>query len=188
MLIIDNSMDSNENRRLRDHDGVRVVNNVIYFFCEVSEKTSQKFMEILDTIPHQNLFVKMTSGGGDVSAGFAMYNAIQQARNLYVKTITTICEGGVRSAATIPFQAGNIRIMRPLSYYLMHPIRKGLPIHPTHKDIWDQGKNCDILIDMMAKIFCSDKLRRNEFEDMMGNEVILRPEQTWGYGLCDRIC
>ena len=78
-----------------------------------------EFLEDLDSIKGKsNITVHINSGGGDLYAGLAIYNRLKDVKG----TITTINDGLAASAASLIFQAGDVRKMNAGSNLMAHGV------------------------------------------------------------------
>lgn len=78
-----------------------------------------EFLTDLDAIKDKsNITVHINSGGGDLYAGLAIYNRLKGVKG----TVTTINDGMAASAASLIFQAGNVRRMNAGSNLMAHGV------------------------------------------------------------------
>ena len=78
-----------------------------------------EFLEDLENIKDKgNITVHINSGGGDLYAGLAIYNRLKDVKG----TVTTINDGMAASAASLIFQAGNVRKMNAGSNLMAHGV------------------------------------------------------------------
>lgn len=78
-----------------------------------------EFLEDLEDIKDKsNITVHINSGGGDLYAGLAIYNRLKALKG----TVTTINDGMAASAASLIFQAGDIRQMNTGSTFMAHGV------------------------------------------------------------------
>ena len=78
-----------------------------------------EFLEDLEEIKDKsNITVHINSGGGDLYAGLAIYNRLKALKG----TVTTINDGMAASAASLIFQAGDIRQMNAGSTFMAHGV------------------------------------------------------------------
>ena len=76
-----------------------------------------EFLSDLEGIKDKsNITVHINSGGGDLYAGMAIYNRLKALKG----TVTTINDGMAASAASLIFQAGDIRKMNAGSNFMAH--------------------------------------------------------------------
>lgn len=68
----------------------------------------------------KDVLVKINSFGGDVDEGFMMYNELRRYASDNKCTITTFAEGSCASIATVPFLAGDKRIVNEYMQPFIH--------------------------------------------------------------------
>ncbi len=94
------------------------------FLCgDVTEQMVGEFMEQFVTLDSEKrpsgIVVRITSHGGCAGAGFAIHDAIANARN----HVTTEAWGMAESIAALIFQAGRTRLMAPSARLLLHDVQ-----------------------------------------------------------------
>lgn len=78
-----------------------------------------EFLNDLDGIKDKSqITVHINSGGGDLYAGLAIYNRLKNVKG----TVTTVNDGLAASAASLIFQAGNVRKMNAGSNLMAHGV------------------------------------------------------------------
>lgn len=78
-----------------------------------------EFLEDLEAIKDKShITVHINSGGGDLYAGLAIYNRLKAVKG----TVTTINDGLAASAASLIFQAGDVRRMNAGSNLMAHGV------------------------------------------------------------------
>lgn len=78
-----------------------------------------EFLEDLEAIKDKSsITVHINSGGGDLYAGLAIYNRLKDVKG----TVTTINDGLAASAASLIFQAGDVRRMNAGSNLMAHGV------------------------------------------------------------------
>lgn len=76
-----------------------------------------EFLEDLEEIKDKdNITIHINSGGGDLYAGLAIYNRLKALKG----TVTTVNDGLAASAASLIFQAGDVRRMNSGSNLMAH--------------------------------------------------------------------
>lgn len=83
---------------------------------DVSAWSIQRDLQQLDA---EEIHVHINSGGGSVSEGFAIYNALRD----HPAKIVTHADGFVASAGIFPFLAGDRRIANIVSAFYFHPVQ-----------------------------------------------------------------
>lgn len=78
-----------------------------------------EFLEDLEEIKDKSaITIHINSGGGDLYAGLAIYNRLKAVKG----TVTTINDGLAASAASLIFQAGDVRKMNAGSNFMAHGV------------------------------------------------------------------
>ena len=99
--------------------GVNLSNRTIYLSGEIDDAVSTKFMrglELLRSASATEITVLITCPGGEVEAGFGIYDAIC-AMDI---PVTTIAIGSAQSMAGLILQAGDTKIVSPNSTIMLH--------------------------------------------------------------------
>lgn len=110
----------------RQHDAVLaddLYNRYYYFDTAITDKTITPAMLRLGfwarTMPGADIDIVFSSPGGEMTAGFALYDYIQQLRRAGHK-ITTHALGTAASMAAVLLQAGERRTMGKEAWLLIH--------------------------------------------------------------------
>lgn len=121
------SDDSDDEEQTLSGCMVYSVENSIFFYAEVSSKTVQKLHQLIlviykkiHTQKNAEITIHIMTEGGDVFAGFAMYDLLQN----YSKKIKiiTVVEGICASAGSLIFLGTEHRFVRPHGMVLLHDI------------------------------------------------------------------
>lgn len=108
---------------------------------EVSEYAASQVNEILwryhREFPGEPVTVLLNSPGGGVFAGLSMFDTILALRQAGHE-VTTISYGYAASMGGILLQAGDVRMMSPNSYLMIHEVASG--VRGTVSDVEDQSK------------------------------------------------
>ncbi len=118
-------------------DGIRVVNEHIYFYTDITPETAVNLNSILQDVSlklaptaftsmhevgHPSpIWLHINSGGGEVFSSFSIADTV--ARISQVIPIVTIVEGCAASGATIISTAGTKRFIRKNAFMLVHELR-----------------------------------------------------------------
>lgn len=79
--------------------------------------SAEKFLDDLEDLKDKDrITVHINSGGGDLYAGLAIYNRLKQLKG----EVITVNDGIAASAASLIFQAGDIRRMNAASNFMAH--------------------------------------------------------------------
>ena len=131
--------------------------------------------------------ILLSSEGGCVGAGLAIYDEIRASNNL----VRIICQGEVASMATVILQAGDERIMRPNSYLMLHLGEQESSGHPTSKKEWDrftqiQEDKCNMIYLKRIKEK-KQRFSKNRLTKMITHDKIFSPDEAVNLGLADKI-
>lgn len=91
----------------------------IYEWLGIPCASPNTFRNALSQYKGKDITVWIDSCGGDVFAAAGMYNALMEHKKTGAK-ITTKGDSKVMSAATIPYMAGDERLISPLCIFMMH--------------------------------------------------------------------
>jgi len=181
----------------KDKDNVvEVVNNMIYFYSEVSRP---KILELnkainnlsinlvnqtnlLKTKTPGNIYLHINSFGGSVFAGLAAADTIQASE----VPVCTLVEGCVASAATLFSVVGTRRAIRKNSFMLIHQLSSGM--WGKYEEQKDQMKNNDLLMDVIKNIYEQHtKIPKRKLREVLKRDLWLDAETCLEYGMVDEI-
>lgn len=108
---------------------------------EVSEYSASQINDTLwryhREFPGQPVTVLLNSPGGSVFAGLAIFDTLLALRHAGTE-VTTIAYGMAASMGSILLQAGDVRMMAPNSYLMIHEVSSG--VRGTVSDVEDTTK------------------------------------------------
>lgn len=125
--------------------------------------------------------VHVDSFGGDVSEGFAIYNALR-AKNAQ---ITTYADGFVASAAIYPFLAGTQRIANNVSAFYFHPVIGGGRGYA--EDLREAADELDKLTEIGLGAFTNAGMKEQAARDLINSKTWYSPEAVLEMGLATSI-
>lgn len=125
--------------------------------------------------------VHVDSFGGDVSEGFAIYNALR-AKNAQ---ITTHADGFVASAAIYPFLAGTQRIANNVSAFYFHPVIGGT--YGYSEDLREAADELDKLTEIGLGAFTNAGMKEQAARDLINSKTWYSPEAVLEMGLATSI-
>ena len=173
---------------------IKVINNHIYFYSDVSIHSILNLTEIIKKTT-QNLLVMnvqfdcdveiylhINSGGGDVFAVLSIINLIENNKI----NINTIIEGQACSAATILAMVGSTRQITQNSYMLIHNISSGFwgKMH----EFEDEMKNLTLLTKDIKKLYTKyTNISTKQLEQLLKKDLLLNANICLSYGLIDEI-
>lgn len=146
------------------------------------EATPSQLREELKAITSKNITVIINSGGGDVWAGLAMYNALRELD----AEVTVRVDGLAASIASVIAMAGDKIIMSPGSMMMIHKA-----------SAWAGGDSEDLkkIIEMLETVeesivpIYADRsgLSREEVQEMMDAETWMSAEEAVELGFADQV-
>lgn len=175
------------------HDyGLSIPTKTITIFGEIDEDMKIQTinnLHLLDQVTGE-VTIHISSEGGCVESGLAIYDAIRAMKN----SVKIIAYGGVSSMATVIFQAADTgkRFMTPNSYLMLHHGKSGVIADPVNKRNWENLQKhqedvcCKIYLTKIRekkKRFTRQKLD----EELLMFDTIFKPKQAIDIGLADNI-
>ena len=148
----DESDDNSEN--------IRVVDNDIFFYCDVDTDTIldlntalnrlekrllKKSIDLPGYKPEINVHIK--SNGGDIFAGLSGMDHISSCR----LPVNTIADGICASAATFILMGGSKRYIRPSAYVLIHQLSSGF--WGKYEDLKNELQSCEKFMKIIRGIY-----------------------------------
>lgn len=167
----------------------------IVYFREIDQEGAESFIKnlhVLDNYKDGTIHVKLSSEGGCVSSGFAMYDAIRACKN-YVKVYGY---SEIASMATVVLQAADSRILMPNSYLLLHEGEQTVSGHPKSNKSWlelyrefdDRCYNIYLTkINERQKQKKKKQLTLDDLKKLLEHDTILLPKKVVQLGLADEI-
>ena len=171
---------------------IRIVNNNIYFYGGIDEKSvlafntklKEKEIELLKigvelgVQPMINVYIQ--SDGGDVYAGMSAMDHIYNC-NVHVNTIA---DGCVASAATFMLLGGHSRYILEHSYILIHQIRTGF--WGKWEDLKDEHKHCEDIMNTIKKVYKENtQLSDGKLEELFKREIYFTAKETVDFGIAE---
>jgi len=182
-----------ENETL-DSDSIKVIDNHIYFYSEVSISSIMKLTEIIKKTTNKYLFLNIqlnidvelylhiNSGGGDVFAVLSIINLIQTNK----LNINTIIEGQACSAATILSMIGSTRQITQNSYMLIHNVSS--EFWGKMHEFEDEMKNLTLLTKDLRKMYSKySNIKATQLDKLLKKDLLLTAKTCLTYGLVDEI-
>ena len=171
-------------------DFVKVEGNDVFFYCEVSIESVAELCVVMKKIERE-LFVTMYgqdsvpvirlhihSEGGDLHAGFGAMDFIKSLKC----NVITIAEGVCASAATFLFLGGDIRIVLPNAYLLIHQL--GSEFWGKYDSMKDEMLQCEKMMKRMRKIYLREtSIPEEKFEKLMKRDLYLSYSKCIKYGI-----
>lgn len=143
----------------------------LYEWFDIQATSPNAFKDELSQYKGKNITVWIDSYGGSVFAAAGMYNALMEHKKSGAK-VTTKADSKVMSAATIPFAAGDDRLMSPVAIHMIHP-----PLTEVYGYASDLRKTADVLDVVKETIINAYQLStgrsRAKISQMMDDETYM---------------
>ena len=173
---------------LIDH-GLDIRGRVLYLSGEVDEEMADRFIKLLKYLDKTSgdIEVILNSGGGCVTSGFAMYDAIKAC----VNPITIKAYGCVMSMASAILQAADTRIMGKNCRMMVHRGETALAgeFNTVKKAMQEEVELdrmlCDVYFEKMIEI--NPNFKRNQLEKIMDSDSYFSAKEALQLGLIDEI-
>lgn len=145
--------------------------------------TEEEFARDLEQVTASRIEVQMSSSGGDVFAGIAIYNALRA----HPAEVTVRVDSLAASIASVIVQAGDRRVMLSGSQMMVHPAW-GAAVGPA-SDMREFADLLDKQTGIIASIYAERSGRDvDEFAQMLeGPDVWLDAEEAVAAGLADEV-
>lgn len=178
---------------------VEAIDNHVYFYAEVNaDRCLAAIRAIRDTdnrlrnerisrnIPPEisptPIWLHIYSGGGDLFAGFAFADQLQQIET----PVYSIVEGMCASAATLISLACNRRYTLPNSFFLIHQLSSVM--WGKHEEFEDELHMQNMAMDRLVEFYSRrTKITADEIRDMMKRETWMNADQALERGFVDKI-
>ena len=177
--------DEDEDSNNATEDKVRVDNNHIYYYSEVSRprcavlnKTIRNLSvrlynqgQTLENAP-ANLYLHINSYGGSVFAGLS--------------PVVTIIDGCAASAATLMSVVGARRLMNKHSFMLIHQLSSGM--WGKFEDLKDDLANCELFMATIKGIYEEHTtIPKKKLAELLKRDLWWDAQTCLEYGLIDEI-
>lgn len=175
-------------------------NNHIYFKTNVTKKSVEEMIKLIDEIIdeyHETkvnskiydvvpkpIYLHITTNGGDLHMGFYAYDIIKNSPI----PIYTVVEGIVASAGTVMAIAGAKRYMMPNAYYLIHQLSTG--VIGTFENISDHHKNITKFMNNCVRVYsqnCNKKLSAKQIREILKRDIYWNFAEVKKNGFVDEV-
>ena len=178
-----------------DLSDVKIVNNDIYFSCDVTADTALQLTMAVKEVTKKNQIMSINFGidpppvniyinsdGGEVHSALSVFD---QIRNNPVD-VTTIISGNAQSAATIISLSGHNRQITANSYMLIHNISSSFwgKMH----EFEDEMKNMSKLTANLKKIYKDNtSITKAKLNTILTKDLLIDSKECLRLGLVDEI-
>ena len=191
--IFDDGMGSNSSS---SKNKLEVLNNKIYFYCNVNHVnnlhlnkelktleskliTSQELLEAENTAP---IHLHISSYGGSVFAGFSSIDYILKSK----VPVHTIIDGCAASAATMMSICGSKRLMHEHAFMLIHQLSS--MAWGKYEELKDSMQNNDLLMDTIKNLYIEKtRIPKKELGEMLKRDLWWDAKTCLKYGMIDAI-
>ena len=161
---------------------IYIFGDITSFPCVESDVSSFRLARQLEQSENlAEINIHVDSYGGEVSEGFAIYNAIRN-KNAHVKTYA---DGFVASAAIYPFLAGDERVANNVSAFYFHPVIGGR--HGYAEDLREAADELDKLTEIGLGAFTAAGMKEQAARDLINSKTWYAPEAVLEMGLATSI-
>lgn len=132
--------------------------------------------------PVTSLTVHISSYGGEVSEGIAIYNAL----SALTAEVTTVCEGFACSIASVIFMAGTRRVMRDASLLMIHQASAGG--FGTADDMRDLADTLDTVTELSRGIYLAKTgIDPTRLDELMSTDTWISPSDALAMGFATEV-
>lgn len=147
-----------------------------------------KNLMYLDSLSNKDITLVVNNGGGDVTAGLSIYDAIRLCKS----HVTAFISGEASSIASIFIQAADSRIMTESSSMMIHSGQICIPqmSYPNARRLWKEFERVEkVCLDIyMSRIQEKNPdFNRLRLERMMDPDTYLDPDKALELGLIDKV-
>lgn len=144
--------------------------------------TAKSIVDEINSISANTINVYISSYGGEVQAGLAIYNALKRHK----AKVRTYCDGFACSIASVIFMAGDDRIMNDSSLLMIHnawSFAEG-----NAKELKKIAEDLEKITQASVSAYkAHSNLTEEEIVEMMDNETWILPEEAVEYGFATAI-
>jgi ATP-dependent Clp protease protease subunit len=179
-----------------DDEDIKIFQNNIYFYTDVTTKNICKLNTSLDELNAKlkrkvdilgidasklNINLYINSNGGSLHAGLSGMDHISASKI----PVTTIIDGSCDSAASFLSIAGHRRLIKKHAYVLIHQLSID-GFWGKFEEFKDEYKNCDMIMKTLVDIYTSKtKLTKKKITQLLSRELYLSSAEVIKYGFAD---
>ena len=140
--------------------------------------TAKSIVDEINSISANTIYVYISSYGGEVQAGLAIYNALKRHK----AKVRTYCDGFACSIASVIFMAGDERIMNDSSLLMIH--NAWTFTQGNAEELRKQADDLEKITQASVVAYkAHSTLSEEEIKTLMDNETWILPEEAteWGF-------
>ena len=179
------------------NDIVDVINNHIYFYSDVSNKSAFELNKAFHKVKLELLNLKskysmkpiihlhINSYGGCLFSGFCIVDSIRNLQKEGIE-VYTYCEGKVASAGTIISVIGDKRYISQNAVMLIHQL--STMFWGKYNDLEDEWENSNMLMKKLKSIYKDNSnFKKRDLDKLLKRDLWLEADKCLEYGLVDEI-
>jgi len=199
--LLENLMGSNKKSKHKQEEVYRE-NNHIYFRSDVTVETCDLLLQCVrefeeemreiktdpyineNTFTPPNLYIHLTTYGGDLYAAFLAYDNLKNSKY----NIVTVAEGYVASAGTVISLGGTTRKVQKSAVMMIHQLRT--VIGGKFDEIEEDFKNSKLDMKRLINLYHSEfngKMTKKQIEEVLTHDVWWDANTCIQKGLCDEV-
>lgn len=147
-----------------------------------SDVSAKNIIDEINSITASTINVYISSYGGDVGSGLAIYNALKRHK----AKVKTYCDGMACSIASVIFLAGDERIMNEASLLMVH--NAWVYAEGNAEQLRKQADDLEKVTQASVEAYkAHSSLSEEEIKAMMDAETWISPEEALSYGFATAI-
>lgn len=159
-----------------------IYGTITSFPWDENDVSASSFAKELNRVNAKTLNVYISSDGGEVQAGVAIYNLLKRQK----AKVRTYCDGFAASIASVIFMAGEERIMNDASALMIHPA--WTDCRGNAAELRKMADDLDKITQLSVKAYKSRaNLTEEEIVKLMNAETWIMPEEALEHGFATSI-
>lgn len=155
----------------------------IYLCDEINEDTYRRFCFFFNRLDatEGDIYIHLTSFGGDVTPALGIYDLISNSKNLVIIK----CYGHVYSAATVILQSSPLRLASEECRFLIHDVSGSLG-YQKHQDLIYSAQEIKYLSNRLAQIYKKHShLSIKQINKFLKSETYFSAKEALQFGFID---
>lgn len=161
--------------------GIKVIDNTIFFYCDVDDDTVFELVTTLHKMKHySSLTIFIKSDGGDVYSGLCAMDHIKS----HPSYITTIADGLCASSATLMLFGGDRRLMMPNARILIHQITS--EFSGKFEELKAEKRNMNSVMKQIRNIYSDNSsIPSEKLDKYMEKDIFISSSSCIKYGIVE---